>query len=340
MDRAQTKWLGLAAVFALAGCSAILDTDAKQCAKDADCGQVNGQPVASCENNFCVAYACTTDTECRARGDLVCEMGVCGAPECTANEQCGAGLSCLEGRCTDPVLGCYFDKPSTATTEEPVLKIQVTPFIGERIDNLQVVACDLLDTLCARPLSNIELLYDAGWATIRGLSNGQRYVLRFTGNDEDGVPLIPTDFVMMRPVVGMTQEIDSLQLVPDWVPGTLAATAGVQYDPKAAILVGQVFGCDNKQVEGVSVTDSRVATLFYLTGEGPSADLTATDETGQFGFVNMEVTDTGQPFTHKITLTYQGQPLYSYAVTPRPGVLTFMLMYMADYGSTERLRMQ
>jgi hypothetical protein len=340
MDRAQTYWLGLAAVFAITGCSAILDTDAKQCTKDLDCGEVNGQPVASCERNFCVAYPCTTDAECRTRGDLVCEMGSCAAPDCTTNEQCGAGLSCSEGRCVDPILGCFFDKPSTATTEEPVYRVQVTPFIGERIEGLSVVACDLLDPLCARPVPNVTLDYDYHWATIRGLSNGQRYVLRFTGNDEDGVtPLLPTDFVMIRPVVGMTEEVDSLQLVPTYIPAVLAEGSDVAYDPKKGVFVGQVFGCDNKQLAGVSATDNRTGTLFYLTGEGPTYELTETEETGQFGFINMEVTESGQAFSHKITLTYGGQPLYSYTVSPRPGVLTFMLMYMPDYGSTDRLRM-
>src|SRR4051794_7086552 len=212
MDRARTGWLGLAAMaFAVTGCSAVLDTEATQCKKDLDCGEVNGQPIASCERNFCTAFACTTDADCRGHGDLVCEQGACGSAECTKNEECGEGLACSEGRCGDPVLGCYFDEPSKDSTDPAVLKIRVTPFIGESIDGLNVVACPLLDTLCARPVPNISLDYTAPWATVTGLSNGQRYVLRFTGNDEDGTPLLPTDFVMLRPVVGTTEEVDSLQ---------------------------------------------------------------------------------------------------------------------------------
>ena len=342
-SRMQT-WVGsLALALAVGGCSAILDTEKKQCKKDTDCGVKDGKALYTCEKNFCTATACTTDAECQMLEGYICEQQVCAPPLCTGDEQCAMGLACQSGRCDDPILGCYDSTPPTWSEEPAVLILPVFQFFGDLpVRDLSVTVCDRLDVNCANPLPTppIEHEYVGTELTIRGLTNGQRYIVRLSGKDDKGEDLFPTDFIMARPVVGTTREVNSVELTPSFRPSFLAGTAGdVQYDPKSAIFVAQVFGCDGKPLAGVSALDSRGSgTLFYLTGQGADANLTETDETGQVGFINLDTAPDGNPYTHKITFSYKGQPLYAFSVLPRPGVLNFMLMPMADYKTTERLR--
>lgn len=342
MGSRTQSWVGILALgLAVGGCSTLLDTDKKQCTKDSDCGEKDGKALYLCENSFCKSVACTTDAECQDIGNLVCEQQVCAPALCTTNEECSAGLACSAGRCDDPILGCYDDTPPLSSSEPAALTLPVFQFFGDfPVQNLKVQVCDRLDVNCANPIP-AEWDYVGTELTIRGLTNGQRYIIRLTGTDNDGNPLFPTDYIMMRPVVGATREVDSVELTPDFLPAYLAGTAGVDYDVKSAIVVAQVFGCDGKPLAGVSVLDSRGSgTLFYLTGEGADPTLTETDETGQVGFINLDTAADGNPFTHKLTFSYKGQPLYAFSVLPRPGVLNFLLMYMPDYKTTDRLQTQ
>ncbi|MFT3925723.1 MAG: hypothetical protein QM778_24490 [Myxococcales bacterium] len=337
--RGTQTWLNaLLLSFALGGCSAILDTNKQQCKSDTDCGELNGQPLYSCVKNFCQAVTCTADAECQSRGGAICDDGSCAPPQCTTSEECSDGMACNQSRCgmpVDPVFGCFNEKPPQSSSEPAVLKMRVYQFFGNDVPvkNLVPTVCDALDTQCMTPIP-VTFDYTGINLTINGLSNAQRYVIRLNGQDDDGNPLLETDYIMQRPVVGLTEEVDSVQLLPTAIPELFAGAASVTYDPKKAFMVTQVFGCDNKPLAGVSVIDSRAGTLFYLTGEGPDPNLTETDETGQVGFVNMDAAENGQPFTHKLTFKYKGQTLFSFAVQPRPGVLNFSLVYMPDWETT------
>jgi hypothetical protein len=113
----------------------------------------------------------------------------------------------------------------------------------------------------------------------------------------------------------------------------LADSAGAEVDMTKGIVLAQLFGCDNKPLAGVSATDSRQATLFYLTGTTNTV-ATATDPSGQVGWINMEVSDDGAPRQHPLNFTYNGQMMYTFTAAPRPGVLTFLFLYLPDYGTT------
>jgi len=122
--------------------------------------------------------------------------------------------------------------------------------------------------------------------------------------------------------------------VPEGLIPVLAESADTPYDPTKGTVLAQIFGCDNKPVAGVSATSNRAGTLFYLTSNAAEANATATDGSGQVGFVNMETSESGAPRVSTLTFLHGGAPFYSFSVAPRPGILTYLYLYMPDYGTT------
>ncbi len=336
-QRGREGWvvLGLMSLV-LAGCTAILETDRKQCKSDMDCGELNGVALYSCERDFCTAVACTTDAECQALGGQVCEAQSCAPPLCTSDMECTtSGDSCVAGRCKNAQFHCFSEQPPLMVPEEPVLQFILRGYVDQKpVTNLEIQVCSTLDVACNSPIEAI-LEYDGttGLTKLRGLENGRLYSLRFRATDSMGFPLQETDYVMQRPVVGLTEEAVPFELVPEGLITVLADSADTPYDPTKGTVLAQIFGCDDTPVAGVTATSNRAGTLFYLTSN-VDANATATDGSGQVGFVNMETSESGAPRVSTLTFSRGGVPFYSFSVAPRPGILTYLYMYMPDYGTT------
>jgi hypothetical protein len=287
-----------------------------------------------CQAGRCSSLPCQTDSECQAQGDLICNDSHCGPAECSGDDDCTVQYTaCQSGRCLDPVLYCFDEMPPLSSDDPGELTVTLIQYLGKtKVQNLQVKVCSLLDTTCSKPIDAKTSYADDGKLVISGLANNQRYSIRFTGKDDGGEDLLETEYYMERPVVGKTVEADSFEMIPPYLVPELASTAGTMVDMTKAIVLAQVFGCDNKPLAGVSATDSRQATLFYLAGT-TNPDAMATDSTGQVGWVNMEVSDDGAPRQHQLSFTYKGQTMYTFNAAPRPGVLTFLFMYLPDYGT-------
>jgi hypothetical protein len=50
--------------------------------------------------------------------------------------------------------------------------------------------------------------------------------------------------------------------------------------------------------------------------------------------LNMETRTGGSALQHKLTFSYAGDALFSFTVAPRPKVVTFVQVYMGDFGTT------
>jgi hypothetical protein len=321
----------------LVGCTVLTDTEKKQCKKAADCGTFEGAPVYTCEENLCRFVSCANDAACAARGKFICDEAQkqCEPALCIDNDDCGAaGETCVGGRCLDALFHCFDDKVPLSSDAEPVLAVDVVTFTDHvPVSNLEVKVCVLADTPCNSPVSVTTTYSKEGKLEIRGLENGKSYSVRLNAEDQSGLKFVEAEYYMQRPVIGYTQEADRFEMVTPLLLSGVGDTAGVPYDDTKGLVIAEIFGCDNKPLAGVSAIDNRDGTVFYLTGTA-DPNVSETNSLGQAGVVNMEVGPTGQPLLHKLTFSYGAQNMFSFGVTPRPGVMTFLNLYMPDYGTT------
>lgn len=317
------------------GCSVVLDAGRPQCKTDTDCGLIDGRPRYACVESYCEALSCTTDAECQERGSFVCGSDhVCAPAECIADADCTqTGESCTEGRCVDQAFQCFDQKQALTSSDPAVLELKLLAYGGTPVRNLNVRVCLAPDLPCENPLKVDTSYSDEGLLTIRKLTSGMRYAVRVSGADERGSMLLPVDYFMARPVVGTVREPVKIEMLPSALLTQFGASAGLVWTPTKGLVRAQIFGCDMQPLSGVSFSDSRMAQVFYVTGV-PSTTATETDGSGVAGFANMEVDSAGRPLQHDLTLSYQSRPMFRFSVAPRPGVMTFLTLYLADYGTT------
>ena len=329
----RNGWVG--GLLLMGACSLALDPEKKQCSDDAECGLTNGKPLYSCVDNYCESISCSADSECQERGGFVCEANKCAEAECLQDANCSQpGQICTAGRCVDPVFGCFNQKQPLTSSDPAVLEVKILIYGNqEPVTNFGLKVCSSADLACNTPIK-VTHSYDttSGVLRVMGLENGKRYGLRFTGTDSTGYPLQEAEYYMQRPVVGNTIEADKLEMLPELFALGLGESAGVPVDVNQALVLAQIFGCDNKPLAGVSLEDNRGGSLFYITGV-PNPNTTETDSGGVGGFVNMEV-NAGGAVQHKLTFSYGSSQMFAFTVAPRPKVLTFVQVYLGDYGST------
>ncbi len=329
-----TRWAVLA-LGLLSGCTLLTDTEKKQCKKPADCGTFEGAPVYTCEDELCKFVDCNKDADCSARGKFICEQNECAPALCIKNEDCGeAGETCVAGRCLDALFYCFDEKVPLMSEDEPVLAVDVVTFSDHvPVKDLDVKVCVLADTPCNSPVAASISYSAAGKLEIRGLENGKRYSIRLNAKDDAGNQFVEAEYYMQRPIIGYTQEADRFEMVTPLLLSGVGMSATVPYDDKLGLVIAEIFGCDNEPLAGVSMLDTRQGTVFYLTGTA-DPNVSETNSLGQAGVVNMEISPTGAPLLHTLSFTYGPQHMFDFGVTPRPGVMTFLNLYMPDYGST------
>jgi hypothetical protein len=336
----RNRALGLCVL--LGGCSLALSPDKKQCVSDDQCGLHNGKPIYQCVENYCEQISCTEDATCRSRGDFICESNICADAECVREADCGgAGKMCTEGRCTDPLdaenealFGCFDDKQTLTSSQPGSLQLKLLSYDATTISNLTVRVCKAADLACNSPIAITHTYDDQGTLKISPLENGNRYNIRFSGEDAMGAAYLDAEYYMQRPIVGATVEADKLEMLPENMVQFVAASAGLVWDETKGLVLTQSFGCDLKPLAGVSVADTLTAFPFYINGGLPNPDATATGNEGVAGFLNMETRTGGSALQHKLTFSYHGDSLFSFTVAPRPKVVTFVQVYLGDFGTT------
>ena len=204
------SWGVLSLTLLLTACSVINDSTEVQCRTNDDCATrfsgVADVMAYSCVESFCVRPFCTTDAECRGRGDRyvgsVCGGdSLCASPataSCRTVEDCGGQsptMQCIEGRCEDKVWGCRgeLDNRPEAVERTATVQIRVYNLLTRMpVPSVSGRACNLptFDPDCNQPLvSSGSYNPQDGTLTLAGLPQDTpiRVKLDFPGTDFIGI---------------------------------------------------------------------------------------------------------------------------------------------------------
>ncbi len=412
MANAQKIWCLLAtATSLLAGCSVLIESDKKQCAKNSQCDApyvCGGQGLceiqtgcattedckrdgAVCLNKMCKVPECKDsqddcesgelcntvlgscvraslatckekNTECAPyEGAPVCikSEGLCSAEQCKTNAECveqerSPTALCAGGGCEDPTwhcLGVRDPRKPANSSEEPVLRVKVLYAYmqaGEsetRVRDLTWRVCQFGDPTCDddTKLATKDVTYgEDNYLEIRGLKPGLNYKLQLQGFHpvKADTPLLSTEYLMYRTVVGTTVDPKPLLMFEDAVRQAIGALADIKVDTELGLLLMRIFDCTDTEVAGVQVAsgtnttgcmgDCPTAVFYQNLSNSPDPGATATNSAGRAGIVNLKPTG-----LNRITLTRaaDNKKITSFAVTPRANWLTYVFFWPWDYGT-------
>jgi hypothetical protein len=303
------------------GCSALIEVDAHQCAKHAQC--VEADLGDRCESGVCVeaARGCKGET---------CESSV-RTPDsvCASDRHCSedAAPRCLRGVCVSEELAALWicePEPEPEPTESgPVeYSFDVIEFrSGKPPGNLVASACRSNDADCSDPLATFE--DEAGTGHVQfELPSG---FLGFIQVESDALPALSyLSKPIRRDTVG--------RVLPVSAPSTvelLATIDGTTVDPDKGIALLEAFDCTDTPAGGVHFEESRgTAHPFYIVNHTPNSDITtsvldAENNVADGGFLNL---DPGF-ITFTARLGVDGPVLGEFNARVRAGAITFVDMY-------------
>lgn len=286
------SWLSLlvGGTLALGGCSALLDTEQKQCSVVEDCNKLFGTGTPySCEDSFCVRPACVQDSDCKGlgfatsvcAGDKRCQSGCTSDPECGEGNVCDLATNRCKGRectvrtdcpvltptvecvnsiCVDASWGCIGDPDDrpAATMSKATVKF---PFVeaGSRAPILGATAracsSSLLSDTCTA-IAGTTAVQDpvTGDFTITGIT--QNTVVRIAVEPPAGSAFLPADVYSQMPY----RDVTTLPAVTTVTRATLDLLTSAFQDPVIANkpgnggLIGLAFDCEGKTAAGVTFT--------------------------------------------------------------------------------------
>lgn len=280
---ASTVFTALALVVSAAGCTVINDSAVTQCKTNDDCASRFGADLGvSCVDTFCVQPACTSDAQCKGRGEryqtTVCGLnGFCAAQNaigaaCTKVSDCNSlspTIECNAGRCEDKVWGCagQSDERPPAMLPSATLTGRVIDFSTRKpVPELNAHACLLpsFDPECARPLPGTSMNYDldAGQLTVTGVPQDTPVRLKIDFAPDSG--LIPLDQYSARTAHDITN-LPTLATLPYSASPNLTALLDPPRvrNPEAASITAVVVNCLSEAAVGVEV---RVAEADKIDG--------------------------------------------------------------------------
>jgi hypothetical protein len=246
------------------------------------------------------AEQCDADADCTARGadftDTVCVEHVCQAK-------------------VDPKWGCLGHVEPRMGGSMVTVKLQLLDIVsGAPPKNLAVKLCSKFDPPCNGALSPETVAAD-GTVTVSVASDFQGYL------DIQGAEYLPT-LVFIDPLFDALN--GDISMITKGSVNGLAMQAMVPLDPAAGLIAARTVDCESKRSAGVSVTifPSGDQTGYYLIGSGISPSATATDSSGNSGFVNVA------PGTPTLTATRgpNGQEIGKVTTLVRAGAITYQIV--------------
>jgi hypothetical protein len=246
------------------------------------------------------------------------------AEQCEADADCGArgaefaGTVCLEHVCQakpDPKWGCigHIDPPKGGAMIDVAVQL-VDLVSGSPVKGAAVKLCSKYDPPCNSPLGMPEVGAD-GFVSAKVARDFQGYF------DVQLAGYLPS-MVFLDAAVTASNPV--VQLVTPSVVDTLASGVGVTRDPAAGIVLSRTVDCQLTASAGVSISifPSAKETAFYLIASGVSPGATATDRSGDSGFINVA------PGTPTVSATRgQGGELIGKVTTlVRAGTVTYQLL--------------
>lgn len=246
------------------------------------------------------AEQCDVDADCEGRGADF------------------AGTVCQEHVCQDkpdPKWGCLGHVEPRKGGSMVTTSIQLVDLVsGAPAKNVTVKLCSKYDPPCNSPLGAPEVGAD-GFVSATVASDFQGYFDIQSSSYLPALTFIDPEVAASNPVV---------QLVSEGVVDTLASGVGVTRDPMAGLVLSRTADCQSKASAGVSISifPSAKETAFYLIASGVSPGATATDNSGDSGFINVT------PGTPTITATrgQGGQVIGKVTTLVRAGAVTYQLL--------------
>jgi len=280
-----------AALLLSAGCSVINDSAITQCKTNDDCAARFGNDVGvSCVDTFCVQPACTSDEQCKGRGDRYstsecglygyCQTAAAAAAACTTVADCTSKsptVECIAGRCEDKIWGCVGqpdERPpamqATATLQGDVIDLSTR----KPVPALSASACLLptFDPECSRPLPGTLASYDldAGTLSLTGVPQDTQVRVKIEFPGDSG--LIPLDQYSARTAHDLTK-LPSLITIPFALSPSLTAHLDPPRvrNPDMASISAVVANCLNEPAVGVQLrvaeADRSPSTEVFYFGE-------------------------------------------------------------------------
>jgi hypothetical protein len=246
------------------------------------------------------AEQCDVDADCAARGadfaDTVCVEHVCQTK-------------------VDPKWGCLGHVEPRMGGSMVTVKIQLLDIIsGAPPKNLTVKLCSKFDPPCNGALSPETVAAD-GTVTVKVASDFQGYL------DIQGTDYFPT-LVFIDPLFDALN--GDIQMITKGSANGLAMQAKVALDPAKGLVAARTVDCQATRSSGVSVSifPSGSETGYYLIGSGISPSATATDSSGNSGFVNVA------PGTPTLTATRGpgGAEIGKVTTLVRAGAITYQIV--------------
>lgn len=285
-----------------------------------------------------------------------CEGGPCQT--CTSAKDCGPSptVQCNAGMCEDPTWGCLgkADPRGAASASGPAsLKVKVLYAFAQGgaletgVKDLTFRLCAFDDALCDDDtrLVTTDAAYGAdNVLTINGLEAGRPYRLQLRGFHPDPaqaeLELLPTEYLMVRTVVGDTIEPEPILMFEDAVRDSLGSLAEVPADDTLGTLLMRTYACNDATVAGVQVVsgtltvgcmgDCPTTVIYQGASNVPRVGATETDMFGRAAILNMK---TDEPSRIKVTRAVDKQEMASFVVTPRANWITFVSVWPWDYAT-------
>jgi hypothetical protein len=327
---ARTLPDGLLLLLLLGGCSLALDVNKKQCEAHEDCLTLFDQDVGySCVQDFCVREACSSDSECAARGDKFA-ASICGAEQlcqtadCKTDQDCRdrgasfAGNVCIGAVCgPEPTWGCLGEVPTPASGVGPFrVTLNVQDLVSQKpLAGVSARLCRKLDVNCEAPESATVISGDDGVVVFEVPGRFTGYVY-FTRDD-----LSPGLYFFNPPVTADTN-IAAVQLVSPIIASLLTSQAGTTQSSDRGLALLSTANCAGRPGEGVqfqSEDKDASSVIFYSANSLPVATATATDADGYGGIINLP------PGTAVITgiLAADGREVSSISLLMKAGAITY-----------------
>ncbi len=246
------------------------------------------------------------------------------AEQCEADADCAArgadfaGTVCLEHVCQDkpdPKWGCIGHVEPPKGSAMITVAVQLVDLVsGLPAKGVTVKLCSKYDPPCNSPLGMPEVGAD-GYVSATVTRDFQGYFDVQSSSYLPSLVFLDADVTASNPVV---------QLVTPGVVDTLAMGVSVTRDPAAGIVLSRTVDCQLTASSGVSISifPSAKETAFYLIASGVSPGATATDRSGDSGFINVA------PGTPTITATrgQGGEVIGKVTTLVRAGAVTYQLL--------------
>jgi hypothetical protein len=263
----------LGALLLFMGCSVINDTTITQCKSNDDCALRFGSDIGvSCVDTFCVQPVCTSDEQCRQRGDRYassvcgingyCTTAAAAGAACTTAADCNSlspTIACVDGTCEDKIWGCVGqpdERPpitqATATLQGNVIDLSTR----KPVPALSASACLLptFDPECTRPLPGTLASYDvdAGLLSLTGVPQDTQVRVKIEFPGDSG--LVPLDQYSARTAHDVTK-LPTLVTIPSALsPGLTALLDPPRIrDPANASITAAVVNCLGEAAVGVQI---------------------------------------------------------------------------------------